>query len=206
MVDSKTDRIMNTLNTVGSRLKRLSMTVADANKSLNQHRKKSFVFDRQDGQRDSIDLSDLERLQTDTTHDTFQVWLDKKISESWSISKCAESTFSEVFMAASSRGASKVANMVIKVMPLAEKSVQVNQKAQEAEEDTPIPVPIEAAFHEISALTAIRDRIKQVNKYAVPSGWTGFANLIEYNMIGCVIYIYTFCIGFPLWTAPFRLN
>jgi hypothetical protein len=169
----KTNRITEILNAVGNKLKRLSMTVADATNSLKAQRKPS-AMNRANNQRDTIDLSDLEKLQTESSHRSFEEWLVEKVDAKWSFEKCAESTFSEVFIA---RNGEK--SMVIKVMPLADSSGK-KEKEKEEEEETPIPVPIDAAFHEISALTAIRDRVKQVNKYAVPTGWTGFADLIQY--------------------------
>lgn len=170
--DTSSQRVANTLMSVSSRLKRLSITVADAKSCLKTGkmlRKKSFITNN--GRSDiDIDICDLERLQTQAGAG-FTDWYTVKLAEGWSFEKLAESTFSEVFLAKSA-----ASSMVVKVMPLEDE-----ESGKPDSEQSPVPVPLAAAYHEISALLAIKNQIQVANRYAVPSGWTGFANLLEYH-------------------------
>lgn len=175
---SMSQRVDSVLSSLGSQMRRLSLIFSGTSTEQTPEqqvgkRKKSFLTKRRDGAKESIGLEELEALQTGPKDMDFEQWLAAKEADGYSLSKLAESTFSEVFTASDKEDN----KMVVKMMPLAEKGKAAN------EEVFPIPVPLEAAFHEISALLSIRDAIKTVNRYAVPSGWTGFANLIEYPLL-----------------------
>lgn len=180
------DRVQFAISSVENRLKRLSMTVKETQSSLKQKqhhhllpRRMSFVRAIDGAKMDhfkAIQLADLEKLQTAASaHLSFNLWLAEKVNDGWGFEKIAESTFSEVF-----RGTNQVNHnkLVLKVMPLA----LLNTESDHGHDITPIPVTLDAAFHEISALLAIQGHISKVNRYAVPSSWTGFANILEYYL------------------------
>ncbi len=129
------------------------------------------------------EFEELLRTCKQTSEASFREYWEGHIKAKWPLcAKIGESSFSEVFMMSSNVAAASNACtpdvVAVKIMPVLRPGGGVPMSAAKR---SPEPVKLSNLLHEIRTLVAL-EGLRQTRKYATPSGYTGFNQMIRYEL------------------------